>query len=305
MKNNKPARKPYGLRPPARELPPPRRRFWRKPAAWILALALTIVAGTVTAWAGGFFTAVLEAEGISGQAHGERLASDPFVVTSISNTTWSSGRYVLSDAAAAEAAVFFAEHPGGQGWDEEWLRAHDAVPAGSAKWEIELEGKRTDKVEIADIEPVVVGGRCRDTARGSLILQEAAGSDPKIPMLLDLDKTNPRLQELDPETYEPSGPFFDYKKITLAKDENVALVIAATVTEGYCEWTFQVDYTADGRRTSTELRAPGDRPFALTGVLDYPSYRDVFLSPLHCYDHDWTRVSGPMVEDALSEPDHC
>jgi len=267
---------------------------------------LAIGAGTATAWANGFFTALFTAHGIAGATRGEQLASAPFAVTHVSNTTWNTGRYVLPSSDSAETvATYFAENPTGGERDEGWLDGLGAVPVGSTTWEIELEGRRTDRVEIVDIEPVLDGGRCRDRLTGALIQQEDAGGDDKIPLWLDLDEPSPELRILDTETREPGAPFFDYKKITLANGENVQLVVEAHATTAYCEWILRVHFTADGRRAATDVRGPANRPFALTGEVRYPDYGDVFLSPLYCGNGRWTTVSGAKAEKVVARAERC
>ncbi|GGT61566.1 hypothetical protein [Actinomadura citrea] len=195
--------------------------------------------------------------------------------------------------------------------DEEWLAAHGAIDVGSSRWEITVETRRNEDVEIVDVRPVLAAPRCGPAPSGALVTNQAAGGGDKIALYLVIDGPRPR-----PVFQRNEGgrlsPFFvgsKAQRVTLEKGRKETLAIVASIghpdkstgREGpYCQWSVQVDYIAGGGRHGMSIRAPGNRLFALTGTLpDVARYQAVFLDGLTCARQHYTKVSASKYAGLL------
>jgi hypothetical protein len=200
---------------------------------------------------------------------------------------------------------------------EEWLAAHGAIDVGASRWEITVETRRNEDVEIVDVRPVMAGGRCGPAPSGALVENPSAGAGDKIALFLVVDGPRPRPVFQRNEDGRLS-PFFvgpKAQRLTLEKGRKETLAIVAAIglpdrsasKEGpYCRWSVRVDYIAGGGRHQMSITAPGNRLFALTGMLpDIARYQAVFMDGLNCHRRHYTKVSAPKYAKLLkaSSPD--
>ncbi|NDU76684.1 hypothetical protein GWI34_29260 [Actinomadura sp. DSM 109109] len=198
--------------------------------------------------------------------------------------------------------------------DEEWLAAHGAIDVGMARWEITVETRRNEAVEIVNVRPVLAGGRCGPAPTGVLVTNQSAGGGDKIPLYLVIDGPRPRPVFQRNEAGKLS-PFFvgaKAQRLTLEKGKKETLSIVASIghpdkevsREGpYCRWSVRVDYIAGGGRHQMTITAPGGRLFALTGTLpDIADYQTVFVDGLTCTRPHYTKMSASRYAKLLKEP---
>ncbi|WP_089310555.1 hypothetical protein [Actinomadura mexicana] len=203
--------------------------------------------------------------------------------------------------------------------DEEWLAAHGAIDVGVSRWEITVETRRNEDVEIVDIRPVMAAPRCGPAPSGALITNQSAGGGGKIALYLVIDGPRPRpvFQRNEEGRLSPFFVGAEAQRVTLEKGKKETLAIVASIGHPdkspsrngpYCQWSVRVDYLAGGGRHQMSIRAPGNRPFALTGALpDVARYQAVFLDRLTCARPHYTRVSASKYAKLLkaSSPMEC
>lgn len=165
----------------------------------------------------------------------------------IPNTEAASG---FSDFGDARAAVN----------DPTWEADHEWYAVGEVTWEVTLIGRHRDDVVITDLRPVRPKG-CTSTLRhGALVVDVPQGEGSKIELETALDAPDPELTSV-----EDGAAYFDDGTVTLSKGETVVISIRATSAGPTCQWVLEADYVDHGKRGSMTIKAPGDRPFAITG----------------------------------------
>lgn len=294
--------------------PEPRTSWRRQPSTWLLVIVMAVTAtyfqDTLRAVGEGWLTPGEVADSVSG--------GDAIRVVDVHHDL-DSGNPVLVPARKGGGAALPAGEAPPDSLSEEWLAERGAVDVGSSRWEITIETRRNEAVEIVDVRPVMAGGRCGRAPTGAYIENQAAGGGDKIPLYLVIDGPRPR-----PVFQRNEGgrlsPFFvgpKAQRLTLEKGKKETLAIEATIGhpdefsgwEGpYCRWSVRVDYIAGGGRHQMSITAPGNRLFALTGRLpDVARYQVVFMDGLNCQRPYYTRVSAPKYAKLIkaSSPPEC
>ena len=130
-----------------------------------------------------------------------------------------------------------------------------SVQLGQAGFELVLTGQRSDTVLIDDIRANVLS--VEPPADGSYFLLGPQGLDETPRMTFNLAQRERQAFDAD------SAPFFNDRKISLEKDEKVAvnLIVKAPLPKTY---TYEFIVTLDDGRTES-VRAPDGSPFVLSG----------------------------------------
>lgn len=167
------------------------------------------------------------------------------------------------------------------GLTEELIKESGAVAIGRATWEIALQSRRDEPIEIVNLRHQIEGS-CGQPVRGTLVENLIARSADKIPLELNIDE--PRAVAME-RRYGTDGapidtPYFAHRKITLEKGTIAIFVVTARSGGASCRWKFVVDYLADGRRGSQVIANSDDTAFTVTGSLPPQEYDSVVLSPL-------------------------
>ncbi|MEV0660289.1 hypothetical protein ACIBI3_01540 [Actinomadura luteofluorescens] len=288
---------------------------WRRqPLTWLLVIVMAVTAtyfqDTLRAVADGWLTPGEVADSVS--------AGDAIRIIDIHHDL-DSGNDILVPARKGGGDALSASETPPASLSEEWLAERGAIDVGTSRWEITVETRRNEAVEIVDVRPVMAGGRCGPAPTGALVENQAAGGTDKIPLYLVIDGPRPRPIFQRDEDGKLS-PFFvgaRAQRLTLEKGRKETLAIAATIGRPgasasargpYCRWSVRVDYIAGGGRHQMSITAPGNRLFALTGMLpDAARYQVVFMDGLNCHKPYYTRVPASKYAKLLkaSSPPEC
>jgi hypothetical protein len=203
-----------------------------------------------------------------------------------------SGR-VLIPPSESDADFSGREDAFGSVNDPDWEASHDWYAAGYITWEVTLVGRHSDPVVITDLRPERTGPCTKRLETGTLVEDLPQGEGTKIEMETAIDATVPKLT-----SPEDGSAYFDGGTVTLAKGETVVISIEATSAGPTCEWVFEADYVDHGKRESMTIKAPGERPFAITGYAEE-----------HPYEATWkVECERPMMPEeasARSTPGDC
>lgn len=177
--------------------------------------------------------------------------------------------------------------------DPDWEARHEWYAVERVTWEVTLVGRHNDPVVITDLRPVRTGSCTQQLREGVLVEDLPAGEGKKIELKSAIDAKVPELTSAEDGT-----AYFDDGTVTLAKGETVVMSIEATSAGPTCQWVLEADYVDNGKRQSMTIRAPGDRPFAITGfVKDQP------------YDLTWNtsckRAMTPEEASVIDKPADC
>ncbi|WNV85610.1 hypothetical protein [Umezawaea sp. Da 62-37] len=278
------SRRPYRLRPRPPATPsttPAWRRALGKPVIWLVTLLLAATAAYFSDYLKTFFGALLpvdKAEQASGRP--------PVEVVDIHYLNTNNAYFLTKPPTEEDQA----------GWDRRsgpppaaWLDRQGAVPLDVAKWEITLEGRRTAEVVVTDMRPKLVSP-CEPPLDGSLIETPNQGGGDKFRFGVAVDRPNPVMTTIGGGV--APFPYFEQKTIKLPKGEKNVVTVEATTSGGYCRWTIEVDYLADGKRGQMSITAPDGKPFAVTGHLDPARYSSVFLAVSRQCPEPYRRVFG-------------
>lgn len=177
--------------------------------------------------------------------------------------------------------------------DPEWEAQHEWYAAGRVTWEVTLVGRHNDPVVITDLRPETTGPCTKTLRHGTLVEDVSAGEGKKIELTTAIDATTPELLSA-----KDGSAYFDGGTVTLEKGETVIISIEATSASKTCEWVLDADYVDNGKRESMTIKAPGGRPFAITGLIeDRP------------YDLTWNstckRAMTPEEKAVIDKPADC
>lgn len=167
--------------------PEPRTSWRRQPSTWLLVIVMAVTAtyfqDTLRAVGEGWLTPGEVADSVS--------AGAAIRVVDVHHDL-DSGNPVLVPARKGGGAALPAGESPPDSLSEEWLAERGAVDVGSSRWEITIETRRNEAVEIVDVRPVMAGGRCGPAPTGAYIENQAAGGGDKIPLYLVIDGPRPR-----------------------------------------------------------------------------------------------------------------
>ncbi len=172
--------------------------------------------------------------------------------------------------------------------DPEWEAQHEWYAAGRVIWEVTLVGRHNDPVVITDLRPERTGPCTKTLRDGTLVDDISAGEGEKIELTTAIDATVPELLSA-----KDGSAYFDGGNVTLEKGETVIVSIEATSASKTCEWVLDADYVDNGKRESMTIKAPGDRPFAITGLVEDRPYDRTWNSSCKCA---MTREEAAMIE---------
>lgn len=178
--------------------------------------------------------------------------------------------------------------------DPEWEAEHEWYAAGRITWEVTLVGRHSDPVVITDLRPERTGPCTKRIEDGVLVDDTPQGEGQKIELKTAIDDAVPQLISV-----ADGSAYFDGGTVTLAKGETVVISIAATSAGPTCEWVLEADYVDHGERESLTIKAPGDRPFAVTGHRDDRPYSLIWS--LRCLG----RAQTPEDASVTDEPRGC
>ncbi|WP_091643769.1 hypothetical protein [Micromonospora pallida] len=176
---------------------------------------------------------------------------------------------------------------------QEIMRSYGGVESGVSTVELELEGNRAKEVRITDI---AIRPRCREPLKAALFDNSPQGSAETVQIGYDLDRDSVFAQESKVVDGAPlpqlTGNYFASRKYTLKLGEQVTFRLSTVTRERYCEYTFRVEFIADGNVGSIDIDDQG-RPFQVTalvtrsGQLDCSAYQQIHQPS----ERGWTRVA--------------
>ncbi|WP_328500706.1 hypothetical protein OG828_08665 [Streptomyces sp. NBC_00457] len=179
------------------------------------------------------------------------------------------------------------------------LRSAGAVNLETLTLRLTLTGRRAEKVNILDIQPVSV--RRSDPLAGTLFDAPPQGGSDTSTVLLDLDRPFPIVRRAvfsaEDDSLKPGPPFFARQTIVLAHREQHVVVLRATSLRYYVAFRLRVTYMVGDRQKHTVIDDRG-RPFQVTGLKQDPdSYRRVFTFGKHGLS--FCQSSGPDENPSL------
>ncbi len=270
-----------GIRPRPAEKPPREsrwKRLVRKPGTWLGAVVVGALALFFSDYIRAFLGVVLPLDAVE-------QAGGPAIEIVDVHTSRIASDFVLPNGVTDEQLADWDRTKGPP--DDDWLAARGAVSVGTAKWEITLEGQRTEQVVVTDMTPKLVGA-CTDPLTGDLIENRPQGEGEKFHFDVAIDAPNPQFHVTEPDG--TSYPYFETKTITLPRGEKNVIAITANTAGPHCRWTVEVDYLADGKRGHLSILAPDGKPFELTGPVE-PSAHDSIFVQFGCAE-PYARVAG-------------
>ena len=255
----------------------------RKPATWVVGVILVALGATFSSGLQSLFAGLLP-DGWSEPGSGIKVVDV--------RRKQLSGR-VLIPPSESDVAFSGREAAFGSVNDPDWEASHDWYAAGYITWEVTLVGRHSDPVVITDLRPERIGACTERLKTGTLVEDLPQGEGTKIEMETAIDAEAPKLT-----SPEDGTAYFDGGTVTLAKGETVVISIQATSAGPTCQWVFEADYVDHGKRETMTIKAPGDRPFAITGFSeDQP------------YDLTWaiecSRAMTPEEVSAIETPADC
>ncbi|SCE88188.1 hypothetical protein [Micromonospora saelicesensis] len=276
--------------------------WWKRPVTWLL----TIVVGAVATWLGAVVLGAINQWKPANELAEQLAGRGPVVVLDVKHVPYpQEGALDYVYPAGADLARLDAKRP-----DDPSVEA-GAVDIERSTWEITLVGTRDEAGEAVDLRPVLVEP-CRPPLTGTREHNDSQGDSKKIVLVTHVDRPNPRMLVDDPDGEDAGAPFFSTHKITLPKGEKNVIQVRALSAKQHCRWRLELDYLADGRRTTMVISAPGDKPFEVTGRADDSAYAGIYLNPLNgCRAKDGSetdrlRITGAeyaqMVRDGRSCP---
>ena len=166
------------------------------------------------------------------------------------------------------------------------LLGQGASPVGRAYVSILLEGNRSDTVRIVDAE---VERECTEPLDGSLFLDPPGGAEEAIRLDFDLDADDP----IATATGSDGRPaqFFPAQTISLAEDEQVALVVTAGTDEQSCDFRVRFTVLHGGDETTVVVPDVAEPPFRVTAPVSEAEYETVFLGGVACGVGEFVRAS--------------
>ncbi|MGH3353938.1 MAG: hypothetical protein ACRDPS_24970 [Nocardioides sp.] len=177
--------------------------------------------------------------------------------------------------------------------EPDWQAQHEWYAVDHAVWEVTLVGRHRDPVEITDLRPERTGPCTQTLRRGAIVEDTPQGESEKIQLKTAIDAKVPQLT-----SGESGSAYFNGGTVELAKGETVVIAIDASTAGQTCEWVLKADYVDHGKRKSMTIKAPGDRPFAITGYAED-----------HPYELTWSircdRPLKPAEMLAGGEPSDC
>lgn len=177
--------------------------------------------------------------------------------------------------------------------DPDWEAQHEWYAAGRITWEVTLVGRHSDPVVITDLRPSRTAACTKMLRQGTLVEDVPQGEGQKIELKTAIDAEVPELTSVD-----DGSAYFDGGTITLAKGETVVISIEATSAGPTCRWVLEADYVDHGKRETMTIKAPGDRPFAITGFSEDQPYGLTWA--IGC-----SRAMTPKEASAIEPPADC
>ncbi|MGP4007166.1 hypothetical protein [Streptomyces sp. 4N124] len=179
------------------------------------------------------------------------------------------------------------------------LRSAGAVNLEDLTLRLTLTGRRAEKVNILDIQPVSV--RRSDPLAGTLFDAPPQSGSATSTTLLDLDRPFPIVRQAvfdaEDDSLKPGPPFFARQTIVLAHHEQHVVVLRATSLRYHVTFRLRVTYMVGDRKKHTVMDDQG-RPFQVTGLKQgSDSYRRVFKYGK--YGLSFCQASGPDKNPSL------
>jgi hypothetical protein len=158
------------------------------------------------------------------------------------------------------------------------LRSAGAANLETQTLRLTLTGRRVEKVNILDIQPIFV--RRSTPLAGTLFDAPPQAGSNSSTLLLDLDRPFPVVRQavLDAEDgrFKPGPSFFARQTIVLANQEQHVVVLRATSLRHYVAFRLRVTYMIGDRKQHTVIDDRGG-PFQVTGAQQgSDSYRRIF-----------------------------
>ncbi|MFJ9389308.1 hypothetical protein ACIRON_10850 [Nocardioides sp. NPDC101246] len=223
-----------------------------RPATWVVGVILVALGATFSSGLQSLFAGLLP-DGWSEPGNGIKVVdvrrkpvSGPVLIPRSESAT------AFSDRSDAVSSIN----------DPEWEAEHKWYAAGYITWDVTLVGRHSDPVVITDLRPERTGPCTKRLDDGTLVDDIPQGEGKKIELETAIDAEVPQLTSA-----EDGSAYFDAGTVTLAKGETVVISIEATSAGPTCEWVLEADYVDHGKRETMTITAPGDRPFAITGLI--------------------------------------
>ena len=273
------------------------RPVWRRAGVWVGGVAAaalaTVLAGTLTQGFGLFEAAVVNSQGEPIDVRVDSEARIDDVVLSPDATLSSSELAALGDMGVADQIGWLEEHE------------HGAI-SGTLRVTLYLTGNRAGSVRITDVTSVE---SCEPISRGTLVRMmpgRGAGVESET-VNLDVGEG-----ASDAYVFDESGnqtEYFPERTITLARDEEVALVVdlVPDFSGSICEVELELTVW-DGNAERRQLVSGPDGPFVVMSIEleeDEGEYGTVYLGGEVCRRYvtatpDWS-IKPPCGEGNFAE----
>ena len=273
------------------------RPVWRRAGVWVGGVAAaalaTVLAGTLTQGFGLFEAVVVNSQGDPVDVRVDTEASVEDVVLSPDATLSSDELAALGDMQVEDQIAWLEEHE------------HGAI-SGTQRVTLYLAGNRAGTVRITDVTSVE---SCEPISRGTLVRMvqgRGAGVESEI-VNLDVGGGPSNAYVFD-ETGN-QAEYFPERTITLARDEEVALVVDLVPDFSGSTCEVQLELTVwDGNAERQQIVSGPDGPFVVTSIeLEDAEgeYGNVYLGGRICHQYvtatpDWSSVP-PCGEGNFAE----
>ncbi|TQF02997.1 hypothetical protein E6W39_12910 [Kitasatospora acidiphila] len=144
-----------------------------------------------------------------------------------------------------------------------WARAHGGVDFGITLLFVTVTNRSDTHLTLRAIRALILDRS--EPMTGALVNRQTAGSSAVPELIVDLDRDEPDLVQVDEFTRQPVGarPYFDRTHVRLAPDESEKFIITAEIHRSCCTWQLGLIFHPDGGQEF--LVQPPDR-FRTTGL---------------------------------------
>ncbi|MFE3193107.1 hypothetical protein ACFXHA_29155 [Nocardia sp. NPDC059240] len=232
----------------------PAQRRWtfiRKPVVWFAALIVAAAGTAVTGIAGKYITKGTD-----------RIGADIHVIE-VDATVG----YVGSVVVPANTDLTGLS----DGRYGELVKLPGAVRIGEVFIRITISATRSTPVKITNITPVVAGNRCDPPLEeGWGMVESGGGGDSSLTFSTRIDDPRPTLDQTGTDNAGKTIDHPDYFDtgglISLPDNETDVLYMRVSARQGYCRFTYRVDYVGPSGPRSMTIDNHG-QPFAVTSAV--------------------------------------
>jgi hypothetical protein len=125
-----------------------------------------------------------------------------------------------------------------------WADQHGGADIGLVRFQAVLAGGRQAPVRILDIRTVK---KCSAALAGTVVVPAGGGPNPSTGIAFNLDRTDPKAQQITGMGAFEGTDYFAGHTISLARAEQQVFEFVVTTTRHYCQFALQLTILANGR----------------------------------------------------------